>query len=92
MVLITGSGPQDRDGVVFGLPLFRVRSDYLTRQRIAVFGYDDRGGGGPTGSVPGSTTADFAGDALAGLARLPEHPDVDPARVGLVAFRWDPPS
>ena len=67
-VLITGSGPQDRDGAVFGFPLFRVLSDHLTRQGIAVLRYDGRGVGSSTGSVPGSTTTDFAGDALAGLA------------------------
>lgn len=84
VVLITGSGPQDRDEVVSGFPVFRVLSDYLTRQGIAVLRYDDRGVGGSTGSTPGSTTADFAEDALAGLARLSERADVDPDRVGLV--------
>ena len=84
VVLITGSGPQDRDEVVAGFPVFRLLSDHLTRQGIAVLRYDDRGVGGSTGSVSASTTSDFAGDALAGIARLSEHPDVDPARVGLV--------
>lgn len=84
VVLITGSGPQDRDEVVAGFPIFRVLSDHLTRQGIAVLRYDDRGVGGSTGSVSSSTSSDFAGDALAGLARLSEHPDVDASRVGLV--------
>lgn len=84
VVLITGSGPQDRDEVVAGFPVFRLLSDHLTRRGIAVLRYDDRGVGGSTGSVSSSTTSDFAGDALAGIARLSEHPDVDPARVGLV--------
>ena len=84
VVLITGSGPQDRDEVVAGFPIFRVLSDHLTRQGIAVLRYDDRGVGGSTGSVSASTSSDFAGDALAGLARLSEHPDVDSDRIGLV--------
>lgn len=84
VVLITGSGPQDRDEVVAGFAVFRVLSDHLTRQGIAVLRYDDRGVGGSTGSVSSSTTSDFAGDALAALARLSEHPDVEPGRVGLV--------
>ena len=84
VVLITGSGPQDRDEVVAGFAVFRPLSDHLTRQGVAVLRYDDRGVGGSTGSVSSSTTSDFAGDALAGLARLSEHPDVDPARVGFV--------
>ena len=84
VVMITGSGPQDRDEVVYGFPVFRVLSDHLTRQGIATLRYDDRGVGGSTGSVSGSTTSDFAGDALAGIARLAEHPDIDPSRVGLL--------
>ncbi|MCY3699968.1 MAG: alpha/beta fold hydrolase [Gemmatimonadetes bacterium] len=84
VVLITGSGPQDRDEIVAGFAVFRVLSDHLTRQGIAVLRYDDRGVGGSTGSVSSSTSSDFAGDALAGLARLSVHPEVDPARVGLV--------
>ena len=84
VVMITGSGPQDRDEVVYGFPIFRVLADGLTRRGIAALRYDDRGVGGSTGSVSGSTTADFAGDALAGIARLAEHPDIDPARVGLL--------
>ena len=84
VVLITGSGPQDRDEVVAGFAVFRHLADHLTRQGIAVLRYDDRGVGGSTGSVSGSTSSDFADDALAGLARLAEHADVDPARVGLL--------
>jgi len=84
VVLITGSGPQDRDEVVAGFAVFRLLSDHLTRRGIAVLRYDDRGVGGSTGSVSSSTSSDFAGDALAGIARLAEHPDVDPARVGLL--------
>ena len=51
---------------------------------IAVLRYDDRGGGGSTGSVARSTTSDFADDALAGIARLLERADIDPGRIGLV--------
>ena len=84
VVLITGSGAQDRDEVVFGFPVFRVLADQLTRRGIAVLRYDDRGVGGSTGSVADATTSDFAGDALAGIARLARHPDLDAARIGLV--------
>ena len=84
VVMLTGSGPQNRDEELVGFPLFRVIADHLTRRGIAVLRYDDRGVGGSTGNVAQSTTSDFAGDALAGIARLSEHADIDPARVGLV--------
>ena len=84
VVMITGSGPQNRDEELVGFPLFRVIADHLTPRGIAVLRYDDRGVGGSTGNVAQSTTSDFAGDALAGIARLSEHADIDPGRIGLV--------
>ena len=77
VVMITGSGPQNRDEELLGFPVFRVIADHLTRRGIAVLRYDDRGGGGSTGSVARSTTSDFADDALAGIARLLERADID---------------
>ena len=84
VVMITGSGPQNRDEELLGFPVFRVIADHLTRRGIAVLRYDDRGVGGSTGSVARSTTSDFADDALAGIARLLERADIDPGRIGLV--------
>ena len=84
VVMITGSGPQNRDEELLGFPVFRVIADHLTRRGIAVLRYDDRGVGGSTGSVARSTTSDFADDALAGIARLMERADIDPGRIGLV--------
>lgn len=84
VVLITGSGAQNRDEDVFGFKVFGVLADHLTRHGIAVYRYDDRGVGESTGRIPTSTTADFADDALAGLARLATMPEVDSARVGLL--------
>ncbi|MDX1578159.1 MAG: alpha/beta hydrolase, partial [Gemmatimonadota bacterium] len=83
-VLITGSGPQNRDEELLGFPIFRVIADHLTREGIAVLRYDDRGVGGSTGSVSASTTADFADDALAAVARLAEHPAIASDRIGLL--------
>jgi pimeloyl-ACP methyl ester carboxylesterase len=84
VVLITGSGAQDRDETIFGHKPFLVLSDYLTRRGIAVLRVDDRGVGGSTGSVPNSTSADFAGDVLAGVAYLRSRKEIDPARIGLI--------
>ncbi len=83
-VMITGSGPQNRDEELVGFRPFRVIADHLTRAGIAVFRYDDRGVGGSTGSVAQSTTADFATDVSAAMARLARHPEIDAARIGLI--------
>src|SRR5436309_3642962 len=84
VVLITGSGPQDRDETVMGHKPFLILSDYLSRHGLAVLRADDRGVGGSTGSTSGSTTADFAQDALAGVRFLKTHAKIDPAKIGLI--------
>ena len=84
VLLITGSGPQDRDESIMGHKPFLVLSDYLTRQGIAVLRADDRGVGKSTGKFSGATTADFATDAEAGVAYLKTRPEVDPHKIGLV--------
>jgi pimeloyl-ACP methyl ester carboxylesterase len=84
VILITGSGPQDRDETILGHKPFLVLADYLTRHGIAVLRVDDRGVGGSTGSVWGSTSADFAEDVLAGVAFLKTRPEINPAQIGLI--------
>ena len=84
VLLLTGSGQQDRDETLFEHKPFLVLSDYLTRRGIAVLRLDDRGVGGSDRGPLGITSKDLAGDALAGVAFLRGRPDVDPARVGLV--------
>lgn len=83
-VLITGSGPQDRDETVFNHRPFLVLADYLTRQGIAVLRCDDRGVGKSTGDFAKATDADFVEDALAEVAYLGTRKEIDPGRVGLV--------
>ena len=84
VVLITGSGPQDRDESLLGHKPFLVLSDYLTRHGIAVLRADDRGVGKSTGIFAKGTTADFATDAEAGVAYLKTRPEIDPHKIGLV--------
>ncbi|AKB18240.1 hypothetical protein MSWHS_1377 [Methanosarcina sp. WWM596] len=84
VILITGSGPQNRDEGVFGHRPFLVLSDYLTRQGIAVLRADDRGIGGSTGNVSNVTSEDFAGDVLAGIEYLKSREEIDPTRIGLI--------
>jgi pimeloyl-ACP methyl ester carboxylesterase len=84
VILITGSGPQDRDEQVFGMRPFRLIADHLARDGIAVLRYDDRGVGGSTGNVQLATSEDFADDALAGVALLRARSDIRSDAVGLI--------
>jgi uncharacterized protein len=84
VLLITGSGAQDRDETILGHKPFLVLADYLTRRGIAVLRVDDRGVGRSTGSVPDSTTADFAEDVRAGVAFLKGRKEVNAAQIGLI--------
>jgi len=84
VVLITGSGPQDRDESLAGHRPFLILSDYLTRRGIAVLRADDRGVGKSTGNFQTATTADFAADAEAGVAYLKTRSEADPHRIGLI--------
>ena len=63
VILITGSGAQNRDEEILGHKPFLVIADYLTRNGIAVLRYDDRGTAKSTGDFRSGTTADFATDA-----------------------------
>jgi hypothetical protein len=84
VVLLSGSGAQDRNEAIVGHRPFLVLADHLTRQGIAVLRFDDRGVGGSEGDVTSATTRDFAGDALAAVAFLKSRPEVDTARIGLI--------
>lgn len=88
VVLISGSGPQDRDEHSAALPAayrpFRELADTLSRRGIAVLRLDDRGVGGSSAGPPGATTPELADDIRAAVAWLRARPEIDPARVGLV--------
>jgi hypothetical protein len=83
-VLITGSGPQDRDETLVGHKPFLVLADALTRRGIAVLRDDDRGVAKSTGDFNKATSRDFAEDAKAALAYLRTRPDIDAKRIGLI--------
>jgi pimeloyl-ACP methyl ester carboxylesterase len=84
VVLINGSGPQDRDYTVSGHRPFLVWADYLTRRGFAVLRSDDRGVGGSGGKLLDATDEDFARDVLAELEWLQRRKDIDAARIGLL--------
>jgi len=84
VVLITGSGQQDRDETLLGHRPFLVLADNLTRRGIAVLRLDDRGIGGSTGNFSLATSEDFAGDVLAGVEYLKSRKEIDPKQIGLI--------
>lgn len=84
VILITGSGAQDRDSTVFEHRPFLVLADYLTRRGIAVLRVDDRGiGGSDLGSLA-ATTENFVGDVLAGVEFLKNRREINRAQIGLI--------
>ncbi len=83
LLLITGSGAQDRDETIFSHKPFLVIADHLTRRGIAVLRVDDRGVGGSTDKGPDETLDDHVGDVLAGVAFLKGRREIDAARIGL---------
>ncbi len=84
VVLITGSGPQDRDESLLGHKPFLILADYLTRHGVAVLRADDRGIGKSTGSFSQATTADFATDTEAGVQYLKTRAEIDAHKIGLI--------
>ncbi len=83
VVMITGSGPQNRDEEIFGFKPFKMIADHFTRRGIAVLRYDDRGVGGSTGSIGLSTTSDFANDVIEAVKFLESRNDINPRQIGL---------
>ncbi|WP_444909226.1 alpha/beta fold hydrolase [Microbulbifer sp. TRSA005] len=83
-VLISGTGPQDRDESLFGHKPFAVIADHLTRQGYAVLRYDDRGVGGSSGSHQTATTKDFASDTSAAVDYLNSRGDLPQGKIGLI--------
>jgi alpha/beta superfamily hydrolase len=86
VVLITGSGPQNRNEEVKEINHrpFLVLSDWLTRNGIAVLRYDDRGVGKSTGVFATGTTADFADDAEAAVNYILSRTDLKGLSIGLI--------
>ncbi|MDX1932588.1 MAG: alpha/beta fold hydrolase [Capsulimonadales bacterium] len=84
VLLITGSGAQNRDEEILGHKPFLVLADYLTRRGIAVLRSDDRGIGRSTGNFATATSVDFAEDVRGGIAFLKSRKEIDPAKIGLI--------
>ncbi|MDT8347297.1 MAG: alpha/beta hydrolase [Flavobacteriaceae bacterium] len=84
VILVSGSGPQDRDATMFGHKLFWVMADYLSSNGVAVLRFDERGVGASQGVFATATTFDFAADVEAALLFLQNRNDIDHNRIGVI--------
>ena len=84
VILITGSGRQDRDETIFDHKPFAVIADYLTKKGFAVLRVDDRGAGKSSGDFSKSTTADFALDVEEHIHYAKTLAMIDTTRIGLL--------
>lgn len=84
VILISGSGPQDRDETFMGHKPFLVLADHLTKQGIGVLRFDDRGQGASTGDFGSATTEDFSKDVMSAIAYLKTRKDIDKKNIGLI--------
>ena len=84
VILISGSGPQNRDEELLGHKPFLVLSDYLTRNGIAVLRFDDRGTAKSTGDFNNATTFDFAKDVESAIEYLHKRKEINKDKIGLI--------
>lgn len=84
VILITGSGKQNRDEEILRHKPFLVLSDYLTKNGIAVLRFDDRGAGESTGDYAKASTIDFARDVQAGVDYLKTRKEINKSKIGLI--------
>jgi pimeloyl-ACP methyl ester carboxylesterase len=83
-VLLSGSGPHDRDETLVGHHPFLILADHLTRKGIAVLRFDKRGIGKSTGDYANATTEDFASDCESAIVYLKTRKEMDSKRIGLI--------
>lgn len=84
VVLVSGSGPQNRDEELLGHSPFLVLADYLTRNGVAVLRYDDRGVNKSGGNYKTATINDFATDAASAVVYLKTRNKINPKKIGVI--------
>lgn len=84
VILVSGSGPQNRNEDIFGHKPFLILSDFLTRNGIAVLRYDDRGTASSKGNYSTATSADFATDAMSAINYLKSRPEINSQKIGII--------
>jgi pimeloyl-ACP methyl ester carboxylesterase len=86
VVLVSGSGPTDRDEFVAGIPIFAQLANALADAGYLVVRYDERGAGQSGGRQESATIEEFAIDTRAVVAYLMKRRDVDPKKISLVGY------
>ncbi len=86
VILISGSGPQNRDNLLLGHRMFHVLADFLTRRDVIVFRYDDRGIGGSGGDLMQADYSILTGDVLTAVNMLLTNDQLSVSEIGLVGF------
>jgi pimeloyl-ACP methyl ester carboxylesterase len=84
VVLVTGSGAQNRDEEIAGHKPFFIIADYFAKNGIAVFRYDDRGYAKSKGNIATSTTEDFMTDAYAVVSYFKNYPNICSDKIGVI--------
>lgn len=84
VILITGSGGQNRDGEILGHKPFLLLADFLTKKGFAVLRFDDRGVAGSTGDLSKATTIDLSRDVQAGVDYLQTRKEINKKKIGLI--------
>ncbi len=84
MIMISGSGLQNRDEEIMQHRPFAVIADYMANNGIAVFRYDDRGFGSENAELFNATTLDYALDVESAINAVKNHPNIDANKIGLV--------
>ena len=88
VILITGSGGQDRNEELMGHKPFLVIADYLTRNGIAVLRYDDRGVAKSGGNYQTATLDDFATDAAAAVNYMKTRKEINLKKIGVIGHSY----
>ncbi len=83
-IIISGSGPQNRDGEMFGHKPYFVLADYLTKNGIGVLRYDERGVGDSQGDFETAAINEFSSDVKSAIDYLKTRKDIDPSKIGLI--------
>jgi len=84
VILISGSGPQDRNEALMGHKPFLVLADHLTKNGIGVLRYDDRGTAQSTGDFNAATSKEFAADVEAAISYLKTRKEINSKKIGLI--------
>jgi hypothetical protein len=84
VIMISGSGAQNRNEELLGHKPFLIIADYLSRNGIAVLRYDDRGVGASQGIYSEATSADLATDGEAAITYLRNNPKIKKDAIGLM--------